>query len=69
MMYVARKCCKWLTGADFHRLLDLCSSILMAQSIYYYLVSVHSYSKPPILQSTAQIPHFGSLLPLDSVTP
>ncbi|KAF9466831.1 hypothetical protein BDZ94DRAFT_1250903 [Collybia nuda] len=32
--------------------LDLCSSFLMAQSVYYYL-----------------IPHFGSLLPLDSVTP
>ncbi|RDB21960.1 hypothetical protein Hypma_010971 [Hypsizygus marmoreus] len=33
-------------------LLDLASSILIAQSVYYYL-----------------IPHFGSLLPLNSVTP
>ncbi|KAG6901694.1 hypothetical protein C0995_009075 [Termitomyces sp. Mi166 len=40
------------------RFMDLASSALIAQSVYYYL-------RPLLLQ----IPNFGSLLPLNSVTP
>lgn len=54
-------------------ILDLVSSSLVAQSIYYYLVSAcfpvfPNWSTNQNLQ-LAQIPHFGSTAPLGSVTP
>ena len=49
------------------RLLNLASSSLVAQSLYYYLVS-RLYLITTLSHLYHQVPHFGSLLPLNSVT-
>ncbi len=52
-----------------YRVLNVASSALVAQSVYYYLVSslFDTYRRIPDIEYY-QVPHYGSLLPLNSIT-
>ncbi|KAJ3919567.1 hypothetical protein F5877DRAFT_66476 [Lentinula edodes] len=52
-------------------ILDLISSALVAQSLYYYLVSSFSLEllDQELTMTARQIPHFGSTAPLKTITP
>jgi hypothetical protein len=53
----------------FNRFLDLTSSALSAQSIYYYLVSSTRLLLRHYQLISRKVPHFGSLVPLGAITP